>query len=168
MSRLEFFDVIGQFATRPACEYKKNTKEGEEEKLSCNLRLKKKRKIFSTVKVHYFYIVGKTFPIMIMTEGLNFTSIPADKFQKNVRIVFMRVILSRCVIVDVWLKRSFYTTGCEKHIATFAIRLIKHFSSTGKHVFIPSDKMWQIRHFQYIKIQNMAPRLGGQTKEITS
>ena len=65
----------------------------------------------------------------------------------------MRVILSRCVIVDVWLKRSFYTTGCEKHIATFAIRLIKHLSSTGKHVFIPSDKMCQIRHFQYIKIQ---------------
>ena len=54
----------------------------------------------------------------------------------------MRVILSRCVtVVDVWLKRSFYTTGCEKHIATFAIRLIKHLSSTGKHVFIPSDKM---------------------------
>ena len=77
---------------------------------------------------------------MIMTRGLNFISIPADKFQKNVRIVFMRKRLSRCVIVDVWLKRIFYTTGCEKHIATFAIRLIKHFSSTGKHVFIPSDE----------------------------
>ena len=98
------------------------------------LEIKKKRKIFSTVKVKK----KKRFPIMIMTKGLNFTGIPADKFQKN---VFMRVILSRCVIVDVWLKRSFYTTGCEKHIATFAIRLIKHLSSTGKHVFIPSDKM---------------------------
>ena len=61
---------------------------------------------------------------MIMTRGLNFIGIPADKFQKNVRIVFMRKRLSCCVIVDVWLKRIFYTTGCEKHIATFAIRLI--------------------------------------------
>ena len=103
---------------------------------------------------------------MIMTEGLNFTGIPADKFQKNVRIVFMRIILSRCVIVDVWLKRSFYTTGCEKHIATFAIRLIKHFSSTGKHVFIPSDKMWQIRHFQYIKIQTWLRGLGDKQKKL--
>ena len=102
---------------------------------------------------------------MIMTEGLNFTGIPADKFQKNVRIVFMRIILSRCVIVDVWLKRSFYTTGCEKHIATFAIRLIKHLSSTGKHVFIPSDKMWQIRHFQYIKIQTWLRGLGNRQKK---
>ena len=99
---------------------------------------------------------------MIMTKGLNFTGIPADKFQEN---VFMRVILSRCVIVDVWLKRSFYTTGCEKHIATFAIRLIKHLSSTGKHVFIPSDKMCQIRHFQYIKIQTWLRGLGNKQKK---
>ena len=103
---------------------------------------------------------------MIMTRGLNFTGIPTDKFQKNVRIVFMRVILSRCVFVDVWLKRSFYTTVCEKHIATFAIRLIKHFSSTGKHVFIPSDKMWQIRHFQYIKIQTWLRGLGDKQKKL--
>ena len=78
----------------------------------------------------------------------------------------MRVILSRCVFVDVWLKRSFYTTVCEKHIATFAIRLIKHFSSTGKHVFIPSDKMWQIRHFQYIKIQTWLRGLGDKQKKL--
>ena len=77
----------------------------------------------------------------------------------------MRVILSRCVIVDVWLKRSFYTTGCEKHIATFAIRLIKHLSSTGKHVFIPSDKMQQIRLFQYIKIQIWLRGLGNKQKK---
>ena len=102
---------------------------------------------------------------MIMTRGLNFTSIPTDKFQKNVRIVFMRVILSRCVFVDVWLKRSFYTTGCEKHIATFAIRLTKHFSSTGKHAFIASDKMWQIHHFQYIKIQTWFRGLGNKQKK---
>ena len=102
---------------------------------------------------------------MIMTRGLNFISIPADKFQKNVRIVFMRKRLSRCVIVDVWLKRIFYTTGCEKHIATFAIRLIKHFSSTGKHVFISSDKMWQTRHFQYIKIQTWPRGLKSKQKK---
>ena len=98
---------------------------------------------------------------MIMTRGLNFIGIPADKFQKNVRIVFMRKRLSCCVIVDVWLKRIFYTTGCEKHIATFAIRLLKHFSSTGKHVFMPSDKMWQTRHFHYIKIQTWPRGLKG-------
>ena len=68
---------------------------------------------------------------MIMT---NFIGIPADKFQKNVRIVFMRVILGYSVIVDVWLKielnqilksnlkRSFYTTDFDEHIATFFIR----------------------------------------------
>ena len=42
---------------------------------------------------------------MIMTKGLNFTGIPTDMFQRNVRIVFMRVILSCCVIGDVWLKQ---------------------------------------------------------------
>ena len=102
---------------------------------------------------------------MIMTEGLNFTGITADKFQKNVRIVFMRVILSRCVTVNNGLKRSFYTTGCKKHIATFAIRLIKHLSSTGKHVLIPSEKMWQIRHFQYTKIQTWLGGLGNKLKK---
>ena len=67
---------------------------------------------------------------MIMT---NFIGIP-DKFQKNVRIVFMRVILSYSVIVDVWLKielnqilksnlkLTFYTTDFDEHIATFFIR----------------------------------------------
>ena len=138
------FRVLGRewvVCQSPRLWIQKEYEGGRERETELFLEIKKK-KIFSTVKVHYFYIVGKTFPIMIMTEGLNFTSIPADKFQKNVRIVFMRVILSRCVIVDVWLKRSFYTTGCEKHIATFAIRLIKHFSSTGKHVFIPSD--WNV------------------------
>ena len=58
--KVRFLDVNGQFANRPACEYKKNTKEEEEEKLNCFLKLKK-REMFSTVKVHYFYIVGKTF-----------------------------------------------------------------------------------------------------------
>ena len=94
------------------------------------------------------------------------TGIPTDKFQKNVSIVIMRVILSRCVFVDVWLKRSFYTTVCEKHIATFATRLIKHFSSTGKHVSIPSDKMWQTRYFQYIKIQTWLRGLGDKQKKL--
>ena len=90
---------------------------------------------------------------MIMTEGLNFTGITADKFQKNVRIVFMRVILSRCVTVNNGLKRSFYTTGYKKHIATFAIRLIKHFSSTGKHVLIPSEKCGKYAIFNILKFK---------------
>ena len=37
-SRLEFFDVANLGNMRPACEYKKNTKEGEEEKLNCYLK----------------------------------------------------------------------------------------------------------------------------------
>ena len=44
---------------------------------------------------------------MIMTKGLDFIGIPANKFQKNVRIVFMRVTLGYCVIVYVWLKIEF-------------------------------------------------------------
>ena len=51
-----------------------------------------------------FTLLEKRFPIMVITKWLDFTGIPADEFQKNVRIVFMRVILSRSVIKDVWLK----------------------------------------------------------------
>ena len=49
-------------------------------------------------------LLEKRFPIMVTTKWLDLTGIPADKFQKNVRIVFLRVILSHCVIKDVWLK----------------------------------------------------------------
>ena len=55
-------------------------------------------------QVDYFYIVGKRFPITIITKRLYFTGIPADKFQKNVCFVFLRVILSCCLMEDVWLK----------------------------------------------------------------
>ena len=33
-------------------------------------------------------------------------------------------------------RAAIFTTGCDEHIATFAIRLTNHFSSTGKHVIL--------------------------------
>ena len=66
------------------------------------LEIKKKRK---RLRLITFVLLEKRAPIMILTKELNFTGIPTDMFQRNVRIVFMRVILSCCVIVDVWLKQ---------------------------------------------------------------
>ena len=62
---------------------------------------------FLQLRLIIFVLLEKRFPIMIMTKGLDFIGIPANKFQKNVRIVFMRVTLGYCVIVYVWLKIEF-------------------------------------------------------------
>ena len=36
-------------------------------------------------------------------------------------------------------RAAIFTTSCDEHIATFAIRLTNHFSSTGKHVILFLD-----------------------------
>ena len=118
-SRLEFFDVanLGNHAPRLWIQKEYEGRRGGKTELLFEIRKKKKkekRKIFSTVKVHYFYIVGNNvFRSWLWLWDL---ILLADKFQKNVHIVFMRVILSCCVIVDIWLKQSFYTISYDEHI----------------------------------------------------
>ena len=77
---------------------------------------------------HFHYIKIQTWP-----RGLKSKQKKSHREKTNETTELLFIMIEQ---------RGFYTTGCDEHIATFAIRLIKHFSSTGKHkhVFIPSDE----------------------------